>query len=71
MPADLCADTGRRPPGLAQAAYDEFGRLDIVVNNVGGTIPNAFLDTDVGYLEESFHFNVDDRARADAGRPSR
>ena len=47
---------GRR--GLAQAAYDEFGRLDIVVNNVGGTIPNAFLDTDVAYLDESFHFNV-------------
>ncbi|WP_183094200.1 SDR family oxidoreductase [Nocardioides stalactiti] len=44
--------------GLAQAAYDEFGRLDVVVNNVGGTIPNAFLDTDVAYLEESFHFNV-------------
>lgn len=43
---------------LAQAAYDAFGRLDIVVNNVGGTIPNAFLDTDVAYLEESFHFNV-------------
>jgi 7-alpha-hydroxysteroid dehydrogenase len=44
--------------GLAQAAYDEFGRLDVVVNNVGGTIPNAFLDTDVAYLEEAFHFNV-------------
>src|SRR3954452_23383789 len=44
--------------GLAQAAFDEFGRLDIVVNNVGGTIPNAFLDTDAAYLEEAFHFNV-------------
>jgi 7-alpha-hydroxysteroid dehydrogenase len=44
--------------GLAQAAYDEFGRLDIVVNNVGGTIPNALLDTDPAYLEEAFHFNV-------------
>ncbi|MEZ0577760.1 SDR family oxidoreductase [Nocardioides sp. MH1] len=44
--------------GLAQAAYDELGRLDVVVNNVGGTIPNAFLDTDVAYLEEAFHFNV-------------
>jgi len=43
---------------LAQAAFDEFGRLDVVVNNVGGTIPNAFLDTDVAYLEEAFHFNV-------------
>jgi 7-alpha-hydroxysteroid dehydrogenase len=44
--------------GLAQAAYDEFGRLDLVLNNVGGTIPNAFLDTDVAYLDEAFHFNV-------------
>ncbi|MBW8750618.1 MAG: SDR family oxidoreductase [Propionibacteriales bacterium] len=43
---------------LAQAAYDEFGRLDIVVNNVGGTIPNAFLDTDTDYLEEAFRWNV-------------
>ncbi|MBM0124452.1 SDR family oxidoreductase [Pimelobacter simplex] len=43
---------------LADAAFDEFGRLDVVVNNVGGTIPNAFLDTDVAYLEEAFHFNV-------------
>ena len=44
--------------GLAQRAYDEFGRLDVVVNNVGGTIPNAFLDTTPDYLEEAFRFNV-------------
>ncbi|HET8959470.1 SDR family oxidoreductase [Nocardioides sp.] len=44
--------------GLAQAAQDEFGRVDTVVNNVGGTVPNAFLDTDVDYLEEAFRFNV-------------
>ena len=44
--------------GLADEAYDEFGRLDVVVNNVGGTIPNALLDTDAKYLEEAFHFNV-------------
>ncbi len=56
VPADLM-DLGAAA-GLAQAAYDEYGRLDIVVNNVGGTIPNAFLDTDPGYLEEAFHFNV-------------
>jgi 7-alpha-hydroxysteroid dehydrogenase len=56
VPADL-SDTDA-VAGLAQAAYDQFGRLDTVVNNVGGTIPNAFLDTDVAYLEEAFHFNV-------------
>ena len=44
--------------GLAEVARDELGRLDIVVNNVGGTIPNALLDTDADYLEEAFHFNV-------------
>lgn len=44
--------------GLPQAARDAFGRLDIVVNNVGGTIPNALLDTDADYLEDAFHFNV-------------
>ena len=43
---------------LADAAAAELGRLDIVVNNVGGTIPNALLDTDADYLEEAFHFNV-------------
>ena len=43
---------------LADAAVDAFGRLDIVVNNVGGTMPRAFLDTTPGYLERAFHFNV-------------
>ncbi|GLY84611.1 SDR family oxidoreductase [Actinoallomurus iriomotensis] len=43
---------------LPQAAVDAFGRLDIVVNNVGGTIPQAYLDTTVEYLEEAFRFNV-------------
>src|SRR6476620_3008718 len=43
---------------LAPRAYDELGRLDIVVNNVGGTIPNAFLDTTPDYLEEAFRWNV-------------
>jgi len=56
VPADL-ADT-EAVASLAGQAFDAFGRLDIVVNNVGGTIPNAFLDTDVAYLEEAFHFNV-------------
>jgi 7-alpha-hydroxysteroid dehydrogenase len=44
--------------GLAQAAVGAFGRLDIVVNNVGGTIPQAFLDTTNEYLDEAFRFNV-------------
>jgi 7-alpha-hydroxysteroid dehydrogenase len=43
---------------LAILAYEAFGRLDVVVNNVGGTIPNAFLDTTTEYMEEAFRFNV-------------
>jgi 7-alpha-hydroxysteroid dehydrogenase len=45
-------------PGLVTTAIEEFGRLDIVVNNAGGTAPRAFLDTSPGALERSFHFNV-------------
>jgi 7-alpha-hydroxysteroid dehydrogenase len=44
--------------GLAEAAMQAFGRLDIVVNNVGGTMPTAFLDTSPEFLEAAFHFNV-------------
>jgi len=44
--------------GLAQAAYDEFGRLDTVVNNVGGTFPTEFLKTTNEFLNEAFSFNV-------------
>jgi 7-alpha-hydroxysteroid dehydrogenase len=44
--------------GLAQAAIDAFGRLDVVVNNVGGTVPRPFLHTKARYLEDAFHFNV-------------
>jgi 7-alpha-hydroxysteroid dehydrogenase len=44
--------------GLAAAAKEAFGRLDVVVNNVGGTMPRTYLDTSVGFLERAFHFNV-------------
>jgi len=44
--------------GLAQAAHDEFGRLDTVVNNVGGTFPTEFLKTTNEFLNEAFSFNV-------------
>lgn len=56
VPADL-ADL-EQAASLAEVAVAELGRLDVVVNNVGGTIPNTFLDTDAAYLEEAFHFNV-------------
>ncbi len=43
---------------LAGAAQEAFGRLDIVVNNVGGTMPRGFLETSPRFLEQAFHFNV-------------
>jgi len=44
--------------GLAGAATDAFGRIDVVVNNVGGTMPRPFMDTSSGYLARAFSFNV-------------
>jgi 7-alpha-hydroxysteroid dehydrogenase len=43
---------------LAQTAIDELGRIDVVVNNAGGTMPRPFMDTSPGYLERAFHFNT-------------
>ena len=43
---------------LADATASAFGRLDVVVNNVGGSMPRPFLDTTPGALERAFHFNV-------------
>lgn len=43
---------------LAEQAVEAFGRLDIVVNNVGGTMPNTLLTTSTKDLKEAFTFNV-------------
>lgn len=43
---------------LAGSAVEAFGRLDVVVNNVGGSMPKEFLKTNTRFLEEAFHFNV-------------
>jgi 7-alpha-hydroxysteroid dehydrogenase len=40
------------------ATVAELGRLDIVVNNAGGSMPRPFLDTSVRSFEHAFHFNV-------------
>jgi 7-alpha-hydroxysteroid dehydrogenase len=44
--------------GLAGAAVEAFGRLDIVVNNVGGALPRPFLATKPHHLADAFQFNV-------------
>jgi 7-alpha-hydroxysteroid dehydrogenase len=43
---------------LVDRTVGEFGRLDIAVNNAGGAMPRAAMDTSEGFLERAFHFNV-------------
>ncbi|MBX8686625.1 SDR family oxidoreductase [Mycobacterium sp. 20091114027_K0903767] len=43
---------------LAAAAVAAFGKLDIVVNNVGGTMPAPLLNTSTKVLRDAFTFNV-------------
>lgn len=56
VPADL-SDLDAAA-GLAAAAVAEFGRLDIVVNNVGGAMPRPFAATTARHLSKAFEFNV-------------
>ena len=43
---------------LAAEAVEAFGKLDIVVNNVGGTMPGPLLNTSTKDLKDAFTFNV-------------
>ncbi len=43
---------------LVERTVAEFGRINIVVNNAGGTMPSAALDLSVRDFEAAFHFNV-------------
>ncbi|MBN3510320.1 SDR family oxidoreductase [Mycolicibacterium nivoides] len=69
--ADQIAETGRRAhvvvadlahpeatAELAATAVEAFGKLDIVVNNVGGTMPAPLLNTSTQDLRNAFTFNV-------------
>ena len=56
VPADL-ADLDAMD-GLVDTALAAFGRLDIVVNNVGGAMPRPFLATKPRHLADAFQFNV-------------
>ncbi|WP_344589623.1 SDR family oxidoreductase [Actinomadura vinacea] len=56
VPADLSDPAACA--ALADRAAAAFGRLDIVVNNMGGALPRAFTDTEPRHLENAFQFNV-------------
>jgi len=57
VPADL-SDLDATA-ALADRAAREFGRLDIVVNNVGGAMPRPFANTKPRHLAAAFAFNVE------------
>ncbi|MDS0139790.1 MULTISPECIES: SDR family oxidoreductase [unclassified Amycolatopsis] len=56
VPVDLSSPEAAA--ALAATAVSEFGRLDLVVNNVGGTYPRPLLESSVDFMEEAFRFNV-------------
>jgi 7-alpha-hydroxysteroid dehydrogenase len=43
---------------LVQATLDAFGRIDVLVNNAGGTMPRAALQTSERFFETALRFNV-------------
>lgn len=43
---------------LAERALEEFGGVDFLVNNVGGTLPGPALMCTDKEMDSSFHFNV-------------
>ncbi|MCC6764352.1 MAG: glucose 1-dehydrogenase [Deltaproteobacteria bacterium] len=43
---------------LVDAALNAFGRIDVLVNNAGGTAPSPALHLSLQDLEAAFHFNV-------------
>ena len=56
VPTDIMQDEQR--DSLIEECFNEFGRLDILVNNTGGTAPGPALDSSIELFENSFRFNV-------------
>ena len=56
VPTDV--NDGEQLARLLDATLAEFGRLDVLLNNAGGTMPGAALNVSQRDFEAAFHFNV-------------
>jgi 7-alpha-hydroxysteroid dehydrogenase len=56
VPGDL--STREAMGTLVDAAIDELGRIDIVVNNAGGSMPQPFMDTTEKAFDHALRWNV-------------
>ncbi len=56
----VCCDSTRPEEidALAERAIEEFGGLDLLVNNAGGSPPTPLLKLSNEAFEQAFHFNV-------------
>jgi len=43
---------------LVAHTVEHFGRLDVLVNNAGGAMPRAAMDTSEGFMARTYAFNV-------------
>jgi len=56
VPGDLSQREGMQ--ALVDRALAELGRIDVVVNNAGGSMPQPFLQTSERFFNEALRWNV-------------
>jgi 7-alpha-hydroxysteroid dehydrogenase len=56
VPCDV--NVGEQLDALVARTLESFGRIDVVVNNAGGTPPTPMLQLSDETFEAAFHFNV-------------
>jgi len=56
IPCDV--DVAEQLDALVERTVERFGRIDVLVNNAGGSPPRPALDTSDAMFDKAFHFNV-------------